>query len=154
MRSATIVGRPILDGRPFRMAALVMPADKDYLALARLAAMHVAGMLDLPVGRVGDLRLAVHEACALLLSAPAKVPDAAGQHAAAGDALELSFDRCPGQLRVSVRGPAPAHRPDPEDIGWLVLQALVDEVRLETADVTATGPATATVTLIASLPER
>jgi serine/threonine-protein kinase RsbW len=123
-----------------------MPADRDYLALARLAAMHVAGMLDLPIGRVGDLRLAVHEACALLLSAPPKVPD--GPNATAENALELSFDRCPGELRVDVRGPAPAHRPDPEDIGWLVLQALVDEVRLETADVTAT------VTLIASLPER
>jgi serine/threonine-protein kinase RsbW len=152
MRSATIVGRPILDGLPFRMAALVMPADKDYLALARLAAMHVAGMLDLPIGRVGDLRLAVHEACALLLSTPAKAPDR--RNATAENALELSFDRCPGELRVNVRGPAPAHRPDPEDIGWLVLQALVDEVRLETTHVTATATATATVTLIASLPEQ
>jgi serine/threonine-protein kinase RsbW len=144
MHSATSVGRPILDAQPFRMAALLMPADKDYLALARLAAMHVAGMLGLPVGRVADLRLAVNEACALLLSAPAIVP--AGQDATAENALDLSFDRCPEELRVNVRGPAPATRPDPEDIGWLVMQALVDEVRLETVG------ATATVTLIASLP--
>ena len=146
MHSATSVGRPILDGKPVRMTALAMPADKDYLALARLATIHVAGLLDLPVGRVADLRLAVNEACALLLTAPAKV--IAGQDASDEGALELSFDRCPGQLRVNVRGPAPAYWPEPEDLGWLVLQALVDDVRIETVDKTAT------VTLIASLPAR
>jgi serine/threonine-protein kinase RsbW len=146
MHSATSVGRPVLDGKPFRMTALAMPADKDYLTLARLATIHVAGLLGLPIGQVTDLRLAVNEACALLLSTPAEV--LAGQDASDEGALELSFDRCPGLLRVNVRGPAPAHWPEPEDIGWIVLQALVDDVRVETVDKTAT------VTLFASLPTR
>ena len=146
MHSATSVGRPILDSQPFRMTALAMPADKEYLALARLATIHVGGLLCLPIGRVIDLRLAVNEACALLVSAPASV--AAGHDASDEGALELSFDRCPGVLRVNVRGPAPAYWPEPEDIGWLVLQALVDDVRIETVDKTAT------VTLTASLPTR
>jgi hypothetical protein len=142
--------RASLDGQRFRMAALVMPADKDYLALARLAAMHVAGLLGLPIGRVTDLRLAVNEACVLLLGAPASVLDGhLDGHGAGGQReLALSFEQGPGQLRITVRGPAPACRPDPEDIGWLVLQALVDEVRLETVG------ATATLTLSDSLPAR
>jgi len=140
--SAATVARTPFDGQPFRMAALTMPADKDYLALARLATMHVAGLLGLPVGRVGDLRLAVNEACALLLNAPSG-PGAAGR-----GALELSFERCPDHLRVTVRGPAPTAPQDPEDIGWLVLRALVDEVSMEIAGVTAS------LTLIDSLPAR
>ena len=126
--AATVAQAPLdgqLDGQPFRMAALTMPADKDYLALARLATMHVAGLLGLPIGRVSDLRLAVNEACALLLNPPV------GPGVSGGGALELTFERCPDHLRITVRGPAPASAPDAEDIGWLVLRALVDEVSME-----------------------
>ena len=140
--SAATVARTPLDGQPFRMAALTMPADKDYLALARLATMHVAGLLGLPIGHLTDLRLAVNEACALLLNAPA------GHGGTGVGALELSFERCPGHLCVTVRGPAPASRPDTEDIGWLVLRALVNEVSMEISG------ATATLTLIETLPAR
>jgi serine/threonine-protein kinase RsbW len=148
--AAMSADRASQDGQRFRMAAVVMPADKDYLALARLATMHVAGLLGLSVGRVIDLRLAVNEACVLLLGAPVRVLDEHrnGHGAGAKSELELNFDRGPGQLRITVRGPAPSCRPDPEDIGWLVLRALVDEVHLDTAG------ATATVTLTDSLPAR
>jgi serine/threonine-protein kinase RsbW len=136
MHSATTsVDRPLRDGQRVRMAALTMPADKDYLALARLTAMHVAGLLGMPVGRVGDLRLAVDEACLLLLGGGERE-------------LELNFDRYPGALHVIVRGPEPARWPDPEDVGWLMLQALVDAVRIETVR------GTTTLTLVTSLPAR
>ena len=143
---ATSADLASVNGQRFRMTALVMPADKDYLALARLTTMHLAGLLNLPIGRVTDLRLAVNEACVLLLGAPASVLD--GRGAPAKSELELSFERGPEQLRITVRGPAPACPPDPEDIGWLVLQALVDEVRLETVG------AKTTLTLTDSLPAR
>jgi anti-sigma regulatory factor (Ser/Thr protein kinase) len=110
---------------PFRMAALTFPADKDYLALARTSAMHVAGLLDLPIGRVTDLRIAVDEACAVFLTPQPAVPST----------FELCFERYAGYLSVTVRGPAPAKWPPADDeLGWRMLQALVGEVRAETKD--------------------
>lgn len=108
----------------WRMAALRFPADKDYLALARTSAMHIAGLLDLPLGRVTDLRLAVDEACTAFLTAG---------RATAADVLDLRYDLLPGQaLRVSVRGPVPARWPETVDeLGWTMLRALVAEVRTE-----------------------
>lgn len=123
-------------GEPFRMAEIAVPAHEDYLALARLAMMQVAGLLGLPVQRLTDLRLAVNEACALLLGGPAQ------------GTLYLRFERCAGELRVTVRGPAPAARPEPEEIGWLMLRALLGDVRMETVG------GQATLTLVEPLPAR
>jgi serine/threonine-protein kinase RsbW len=109
-----------------RMAALRFPADKDYLALARTTAMHIAGLLDLPLGRVTDLRLAVDEACTAFLTAG---------RATAADVLDLRYDLLPEALRVSVRGPVPARWPETVDeLGWTMLRALVAEVRTEIDD--------------------
>ncbi|HEX4792005.1 MAG TPA: ATP-binding protein [Actinospica sp.] len=136
-----------LDGGPFRLAALAVPADKDYLALARLTAMHVAAMLGLTVGRLTDLRLAVNEACVLLLHADlAATHDRAASVTGAADEtmIELRFERHPGELRVLVTGPAPQRGSDPDEVGWLLLRALVGDVRMdmqgETATVTLTEP--------------
>lgn len=133
---AALNGRAPSGGDAFLMAALVVPADKDYLALARLTAMHVAVLVGLTVGKVTDFRLAVDEACSLLLRAPA-VP---------GE-LELSFERLPSRLRVTVRGPAPIGGLEPEDIGWHMMRALVGDARMETVGETAT------LTLIEPLPD-
>jgi serine/threonine-protein kinase RsbW len=122
------------DGRPRLMASLAVPADADYLAIARVTAMHVGALLGLTVGRITDVRLAVDEACSLLL------------RAAGPGALELSFERCLDELRVTVRGPAPSGGPEPDDVGWLMMRALVGDARMET------DGDTATVTLIEPLP--
>jgi serine/threonine-protein kinase RsbW len=135
-----------------RMAALSFPADKDYLALARTTAMHVAGLLELPLSRVTDLRLAVDEACAAFLTAgratAGRVGEGqttAGRATAGGEggaaewdgsrgALELRYDLYPDRLCVSVRAPVPADWPQVDEIGWSMLQALVSEVRAEVAE--------------------
>src|SRR5579863_1282999 len=90
---------PLVEGPPRRLAVLSFAADKDHLALARMTAMHVAGLAGLPIGRVTDIRLAVDEACSLFLSG--------SRGAEAGAMLSVRFDRLPGQLRISVSGPAP-----------------------------------------------
>jgi anti-sigma regulatory factor (Ser/Thr protein kinase) len=123
--------------RPRLMASLAVPADADYLAIARVTAMHVGALLGLTVGRIADFRLAVDEACSLLLRA-----------AAVPGALELSFERCLDELRVTVRGPAPGDGPEPDDVGWLMMRALVGDARMETSG------GTATLTLIEPLPGR
>jgi serine/threonine-protein kinase RsbW len=140
-----------------RMAVLSFPADKDYLALARTTAMHVAGLLELPLSRVTDLRLAVDEACASFLTAGraaagygaaghGAVDDVAADHAAARvdggtaewdgsrGALELRYDLYPDRLCVSVRAPVPANWPQIDELGWSMLQALVSEVHTEVAE--------------------
>jgi anti-sigma regulatory factor (Ser/Thr protein kinase) len=118
-----------------RMAALSFPADKDYLALARTTAMHVAGLLGLPISRVTDLRLAVDEACTAFLTA-GRAAGAAGvlRETALRDTLDLRYDQYPGQLWVSVRAPVPPSWPEVDEIGWTMLQALVSEVRTEVDD--------------------
>jgi serine/threonine-protein kinase RsbW len=122
------------DAAAQRMAVLSFPADKNYLALARTTAMHVAGLLDLPLSRVTDLRLAVDEACAVFLTAPHSAGAVADRPAGAPTVLELRYDLYPGRLCVSVRAPVPASWPEADELGWTMLQALVSEVRTEVAD--------------------
>lgn len=115
---------------PELLAELTIPAEADSLGLARLAAMHLAGLLGVPVSRLAELRLAVNEACALLFSAPAA---AAAEKVAAPSAVSLRFEREGAHLCISVRGAAPYRGPAPGEIGWVLLQALVDDIRMETA---------------------
>jgi serine/threonine-protein kinase RsbW len=127
-------GEPvIMNAEPQRLAVLTVAADKDYLALARMTAMHVAGLLGLPIGRVTDLRLAVDEACSVFLAGPSgpAAPLLAPRRAAT---LTLRFERIAGQLRIAVSGPAPLRRPDEDDLGWTMLCALVGEPRWEVLD--------------------
>jgi hypothetical protein len=133
-------------GEPFvlrpevrRLASLSFVADTDFLALARMTAMHVAGLVGLPIGRVTDLRLAVDEACSLFLADPGgPMPAAKPRVVPAGNArpargmVTLQFDRHGDMLRIRVSGPAPARRPDEDDLGWTMLCALVGEPRWET----------------------
>lgn len=132
-------------GQVRRMAAITMPASEAYVSFARLATAHIGGALGLSVGRVADLRLAVDEACGQFLFGPApRFEDFADADAADDglgplvdlalplEPLELCFDRLPGKLRITVSGPVPAAAwPDRAGLGWLVLDALVSELRCE-----------------------
>jgi len=114
------------------LAVLTIPADKHYVAMARMTALHVAGIVGLPISRATDLRLAVDEACGLFLGLGRALP--------AGPAsLTLTFTRHPDALRVSVSGPAPSRRLlDDDDLGWTLLCALGGEPRWELHDGTGT----------------
>jgi serine/threonine-protein kinase RsbW len=125
------------------MATGIMPADKDYLALARTSTMQIAALLDLSMSRVTDLRLAVDEACTSFLVAAGEAGAPSGD---VGN-LELYYDRYPEQLHVTVCGNASAGWPTRDELGWEMLRALVGEVRAEI--VAGTG----VLTLIEPLPE-
>lgn len=132
-----------------RVAAITMPVTEAYVSLARLATAHVAGVLGMSVSRVSDLRLAVDEACGQFLFGPPPrfedfedevVEDAdgidvlvpLGDLALPLEPLELCFDQLPGKLRITVSGPVPAVAwPDRGGLGWLVLDALVSDIRSE-----------------------
>jgi serine/threonine-protein kinase RsbW len=116
---------PVLDGPFARLAKLTIPADKHFIALARLTTIHVAGLLELPIHRLTDLRLAVGEACGVLLTAP---PPGDAAPAGPRGSLELICDKFPDRLRIAVRGPAPGRWPEDEDIGWVLMRALVRDI--------------------------
>lgn len=121
------------EGTPLRMATLTLLADQDYLALARTSAMHVGALLFFPLPRVNDLRLAVDEACTSFLVPPHPGnADAAPPEADA--TMELSYDRYPRHLHVTIRARAPRGWPERDELGWAMLGSLVAEVRTELRD--------------------
>ena len=103
---------------------LRVPADPAYLAVIRTAAAGLAARLDLTLDEIEDLRIAVDEACALLLD----------QNRLPGASLTTVFTSHDGTLQVEVCGPA-RPLPDRTSFAWAVLEALVGNV--ETGESTA-----------------
>jgi serine/threonine-protein kinase RsbW len=102
-----------------------VPADADYLAIIRSASAHVATKLGCTLSEVSDLRLAVDEACGLLLRHTVRDgPAGRGD----GD-LECRFVLDGAVLRVvlsrQARGVA---EPQNDEFGWTILSALVDDI--------------------------
>ena len=103
-----------------------VPADGAYIATLRLTAASLAARCDLTIDDIEDLRLAVDEACALLLP-----------HAAPDTRLEATFVVRPGELSVtasvtSVDGIEST--PDRGGFAWSVLSALASDVDVSGSD--------------------
>ena len=101
---------------------LRIPADSAYLAVLRTATAGLAARLDFTLDDIEDLRIAVDEACAMVL--PQARPDSD---------LTCTFDLDTARLVVAVTAECDAPRPpDRDGFAWTVLAALTNEV---TADV-------------------
>lgn len=99
-----------------------VPADGAYVATLRLTAASLASRCDLTVDDIEDLRLAVDEACALLLP-----------HAAPASVLSAQFVLAAGRLTVTASVESPdssAATPDRSGFAWSVLSALASEVEV------------------------
>lgn len=113
-----------IDGATAPGAATVLikvPADRDYLVLIRSAAAHLGARVGCTVSEITDLRLAVDEACTLLLAhrPPLEAPWAAE--------LECRIIVLADALAVTVAAPAEGlPSPEPDSFGWTILSALVD----------------------------
>src|SRR5438105_10535608 len=91
-----------------------MPADGAYLSVLRTATAGLAGRLDFTLDEIEDLRIAVDEACAMLL----------GQ-AIPGSSLECSFQLGTDQMRIAVSVRCLTPRvPSSDTFAWTVLSAL------------------------------
>ncbi|HZI95985.1 MAG TPA: anti-sigma regulatory factor [Actinomycetales bacterium] len=101
---------------------LRVPASPAYLAVLRTASAGLAARLDLTLDEIEDLRIAVDEACALLLADGS--PD---------DDLVAVFDLETDVLAVQVTGPA-RRLPQRESFAWAVLEALVGEIETGTTE--------------------
>jgi serine/threonine-protein kinase RsbW len=96
---------------------LTVPADPIYLAVVRTATAGLATRLQLTLDEIEDLRIAVDEACSLLLAGRAHP----------GRTLQASFTLRPGTISVLICGPA-TDLPEGAGFSWSVLKALAGEV--------------------------
>jgi serine/threonine-protein kinase RsbW len=112
---------------------LRLPADGAYLSVLRTATAGLAARLDFTLDEIEDLRIAVDEACALLL--PDAVEDAE---------LTCLFSLATEALSVTVSVPSRTGRmPRRNTFAWTVLTALAGEV-----DATVDAAGTVSVTLL------
>jgi serine/threonine-protein kinase RsbW len=99
-------------------AELVLPAETAYVAVLRMTTAGLAARLDFTLDDIEDLRMAVGEACGLVLDG-----------ASAGGRLRCAYRLAEGRIDVSVSadhaGPA---GPDRDSFGWQVLTALVEDL--------------------------
>jgi serine/threonine-protein kinase RsbW len=95
-----------------------VPASTAYVAVLRSLAAGVAARFGLTIDDVEDVRMAVDEACALLLP-----------QAVAGSDLECVVVLEPSAVAVEVAVRSQAPRPVPRDgFAWTVLEALTHEL--------------------------
>ena len=95
-----------------------LPADSAYLSVLRTATAGLAARLDFTLDEIEDLRIAVDEACAMLLP-----------HAVETAQLTCRFDLGTDQLDVTVTLPTTRGQlPERDTFSWTVLTALAGEV--------------------------
>ena len=100
---------------------LRIPADSAYLAVLRTATAGLAARLDFTLDDIEDLRIAVDEACAMVL--PQARPDSD---------LTCTFELDAARLTVSVSAQCETPSPPSRDgFAWTVLAALTNEVSAE-----------------------
>jgi serine/threonine-protein kinase RsbW len=108
---------------------LRVPADPAYLAVIRTAAAGLAARLDLTLDEIEDLRIAVDEACAMLLAIAIRGAELACRFAVTEDALTVEVSV------TTVRG---ARLPAESSFAWKVLTALTTSASAETSGQRAT----------------
>ena len=98
---------------------LRLPAESAYVAVLRMTTAGLAARLDFTLDDIEDLRMAVGEACALVL-----------EHSDPGGDLYATFDLSDGSIRVAVSADSTDESdPDEDSFGWQVLTALTSDVR-------------------------
>lgn len=113
---------------------LTVPADGAYLGVLRTAAAGLAARLQYTLDEIEDLRIAVDEACAMLI----RLANPAAE-------LRCRFDVTEAALGVEVAVPTPAQATLPPDSSftWKVLGALAQDASATVADTQATITLTA-----------
>jgi len=103
---------------------LRFPAEVAYVSTLRATAASLAARVDLTVDDIEDLRMAVGEACAVVLPG-----------AAEGGEVAVAFGLSDHTLTVAVSVPAaPGADPDTGGFAWQVLTALVTDAEVTHAD--------------------
>jgi serine/threonine-protein kinase RsbW len=100
------------------VVSVSLPAVGAYLSLLRTATAGLAARLDFTLDDIEDLRIAVDEACAMLLA-----------QAAPAATLDCTFELFPAMMRVSVSVvTTDGLEPSRDTFAWTVLSALAGAV--------------------------
>jgi serine/threonine-protein kinase RsbW len=103
---------------------LRLPAENAYVSVLRMTTAGLAARLDFTLDDIEDLRMAVGEACALVLDG-----------AAPEGKLSVGFDLDEGSMRVTVAADsADEATPDTETFAWQVLTALGNDLEAGTVE--------------------
>jgi serine/threonine-protein kinase RsbW len=97
-----------------------LPAAAEFARLARLTVAGLATRIGFSYDEVEDLRIAVGEACSLLVT-----PERGG------DPLELVFRVRPSRLDIDVTGPLDPRAAAEDGLSRLILEAVVDEFEVD-----------------------
>jgi serine/threonine-protein kinase RsbW len=108
----------IPDARPLDIVVITLPADSAYLSVLRTATAGLAARLDFTIDEIEDLRIAVDEACAMLLP-----------QAVTGADITCEFHLEEGSIRVGVSVLTDdGEQPSRDTFAWTVLSALAGDV--------------------------
>ncbi|GAA3232680.1 anti-sigma factor [Nonomuraea helvata] len=100
------------------VVSIRLPAASAYLSVLRTATAGLAARLDFTLDEIEDLRIAVDEACAMLLT-----------EAVPGTDLTAEFELTGQEMQVRVEvATVGSSAPKRDDFAWMVLTALADEV--------------------------
>jgi serine/threonine-protein kinase RsbW len=103
---------------PEDVVTITLPAAGAYLSVLRTATAGLAARLDFTLDEIEDLRIAVDEACAMLLT-----------QAIPGADLECQFELGADHMRISVSVlTVDGQEPSRDTFAWTVLSALAGEV--------------------------
>jgi serine/threonine-protein kinase RsbW len=103
---------------PNDVVTIKLPAAGAYLSVLRTATAGLAARLDFTLDEIEDLRIAVDEACAMLLT-----------QAVPGADLECQFALGSDSMRISVSVlTQDGQQPSRDTFAWTVLSALAGEV--------------------------
>jgi serine/threonine-protein kinase RsbW len=103
---------------PVDHVQLSLPAESAYLSVLRTATAGLAARLDFTLDEIEDLRIAVDEACAMLLA-----------QAIPGTSLECGFDLGADNMTITVSVVAAEPGiPAKDTFAWTVLSALAGSV--------------------------
>jgi serine/threonine-protein kinase RsbW len=109
------------DRGPEARVTMQVPADSAYIAVLRTTTAGLASRLDFTVDDIEDLRIAVNEACALLL-----------RQAASGATLDCVYDLRPREMTVTVSALTQGSElPSRNGLPWMVLKALAGTVNAQ-----------------------
>ncbi|MDG4806013.1 anti-sigma regulatory factor [Micromonospora sp. WMMD1120] len=121
-----LTGQPVTDDD---VVHLTVPADGGYLGVLRTATAGLAARLQFALDEIEDLRIAVDEACAMLLAIATRDAELECRFAVTDDALTIEV------TVPTVRG---AMLPAESSFAWKVLTALTSSASASAADGRAT----------------
>jgi len=121
---ASTAGQTARRGDAADQVTVRMPAESAYLSVLRTTTAGLAARLDFTLDEIEDLRIAVDEACAMLLA-----------QAIPGSSLECGFALEPELMTISVSVPCLTPQvPASDTFAWTVLSALAGSVEAHVRD--------------------